>query len=89
MKLKDYVAYLQKLDQERNIFVIYDGNEVLSPMPDKTADEEDAKQFADKGVKEGDFIISAYFSGSSLLRLLQLLFITKKNRIKGIIHFIQ
>ena len=60
MKLKDYVAYLQKLDQDRNIFVIYDGNEVLSPMPDKTADEEDAKQFADKGVKEGDFIISAY-----------------------------
>lgn len=71
MKVKELIAELQKLDQERGIWIIYDGlnddgeaftNGMFDPIPDdrvKKPLEEYCKKYYDKGVKEGDYLITA------------------------------
>ena len=59
MKVKEMIEELSKLDQEKNIWVLYDSYYIFEPTPDDVADEEDVKQFKDEGVKLGDYIISA------------------------------
>ena len=59
MKVKKLIEELSKLDQEKNIWVLYDSYYIFDPIPDDVADEEDVEQFKDDGVKLGDYIISA------------------------------
>ena len=59
MKVKEMIEELSKLDQEKNIWVLYDYYNIFEPTPDDVADEEDVEQFKDDGVKLGDYIISA------------------------------
>lgn len=59
MKVKKLIEELRKLDQEKNIWVLYDSYYIFDPIPDDVADEEDVEQFKDDGVKLGDYIISA------------------------------
>ena len=58
MKVKELIAELQKLDQERGIWVFYDGGcSIFPPIPDDRAKKSDEDEFY--GVKEGDYIIYA------------------------------
>ena len=58
MKVKELIAELQKLDQERGIWVFYDGGcSIFPPTPDDRAEKSDVDEF--HGVKEGDYIIYA------------------------------
>jgi len=59
MKIKDLIAELQKLDQEKQLVVIYDGISAFDPLPDSTLSKREAKFFADEGLNEGDYIITA------------------------------
>lgn len=57
MKVRELIEELQKLDQEKGIWVRYDSFDYFPPIPDETADEFDAENHAD--VKKGDYIIKA------------------------------
>lgn len=58
MKVKELIAELQKLDQERGIWVFYDcGYNIFPPTPDDRAGEDDVDRSI--GVQEGDYIINA------------------------------
>ena len=58
MKVKELIAELQKLDQERGIWVFYDsGCSIFPPIPDDRAGENDVDRSI--GVNEGDYIINA------------------------------
>lgn len=60
MKVKELIEELSKLDQEKGIWVAYDyPYAMFEPLPDKMADSECEEWFKEKGVKEGDYIISA------------------------------
>lgn len=57
MKVKELIAELQKLDQERGIWVFYDGGySIFPPVPDERAGGLIGSK---KGVQEGDYIINA------------------------------
>lgn len=57
MKVKEYIESLKKLDQEKNIWMIYDSFSVFDPTPDRVAGAYEAQRFAKHGIKEGDYII--------------------------------
>lgn len=58
MKVKEFIEQLQKLDQERNIWVRYDGVYFYEPTVDKdTVDDWEAKEYKEQGIKEGDYTI--------------------------------
>ena len=58
MKVKEFIELLQKLDQERNIWVRYDGVYFYAPTIDKdNIDEWEAKEYWEQGIKEGDYTI--------------------------------
>lgn len=58
MEVKELIEQLQKLDQERNIWVRYDGVYFYAPIVDKdTVDECDAKEYSEQGIKEGDYTV--------------------------------
>lgn len=57
MTVKEYIESLKKLDQEKNIWMIYDSFGVFEPTPDHVADAYEAKRYAKHGIKEGDYII--------------------------------
>lgn len=59
MKVKELIENLQKLDQERNIWVRYDGVYFYEPTIDKdNVDEWEAKEYGkEQGIKEGDYTI--------------------------------
>lgn len=58
MKVKELIEHLQKLDQECNIWVRYDGVYFYAPTIDKdTIDEWEAKEYGKQGVKGGDYTI--------------------------------
>lgn len=59
MKVKELIEQLQKLDQERNIWVRYDGVYFYAPTIDKdNVDEWEAKEYGEEqGIKEGDYTI--------------------------------
>ena len=59
MKVKDFIKYLEALDQEKNIWVVYDGFAVFEPTPDMTAGAEEVSRHGKKGVELDDYIISA------------------------------
>lgn len=59
MKVKELVAELQKLDQEKGIILLYDSFYVLNIFPLETATEEEAKMFKEDGVEVGDYMIMA------------------------------
>lgn len=63
MKVKEYIEYLQTLDQEKNIWIIYDTFFCYTPMPscnltksqiaDLDIDDEDDVQVGDYGIEVG------------------------------------
>lgn len=58
MKVKELIEHLQTLDQERNIWVRYDGVYFYEPTIDKdNIDEWEAKEYGKQGIKEGDYTI--------------------------------
>lgn len=59
MKVKQLIEYLQALDPEKNIWVVYDGFEVFPPTPDMTAGVNEVSRLGEKGVELDDYIISA------------------------------
>lgn len=60
MKVKELIAELQKLDQEKGIWVCYDLYYFYPPTPKNTADKFDEETQQEAGVKEGDYIIPVY-----------------------------
>lgn len=63
MKVKEFIEQLQKLDQERGIWIIYDSHQPIKPEVDGVVEtEEDAEyysRYSDEGVKVNDYIITA------------------------------
>lgn len=59
MKVKDYIDKLKELDPDKDIWVLYDGVAILSPMPSSEADEELVSEHRNEGLNKGDYIISA------------------------------
>lgn len=60
MKVKELIEYLKALDPEKGIWVLYDGFSYIIPTPDTTVkDDEISDSNKEKGVKDGDYIISA------------------------------
>jgi hypothetical protein len=59
MKVKEFIEHLQTLDQERNIWVRYDGFHFYEPV----VDEEDnvrgweAEEYESQDIQEGDYTI--------------------------------
>lgn len=64
MKVKDFIFELQKLDQEREIYVEYDGSILLDPWDSiEEATQEDVYEFQNNNEKElnfGDYLIQAW-----------------------------
>lgn len=63
MKVKELIEQLQKLDQERGIWIIYDSFQPIKPEVDGVVGtEEDAEyysRYSDEGVKVNDYVIIA------------------------------
>ena len=62
MKVKELIEQLQKLDQEKGIWIIYDSFQPLKPeVDDVVQTEEDAEYFRcyENDVKVGDYVITA------------------------------
>ena len=62
MKVRELIAELSKLDQDRGIWVFYDYPcaTIVPDPPYARADKEAAEIFKDDGVKEGDYVINAW-----------------------------
>lgn len=58
MKVKELIEELKKLDQEKGIWIEYDGFAIFDAVPDAIADEEFMKYYNGDRVKEGDYIIT-------------------------------
>lgn len=61
MKVKELIEQLQKLDQEKGIWIIYDCFQPLKPkVDDVVKTEEDAEYYRryDNDVKVGDYVIT-------------------------------
>ena len=62
MKVKDFIEELKKLDQEKNIWLMYDPPFSVSEpeVEHLVGDNTDfARMFSDRDVKEGDYAIIA------------------------------
>lgn len=62
MKVSEVIAELQKLDQDRNIWVEYDGFRIFPPIPDQELDKNGVEFYncnSKVRAKEGDYIITA------------------------------
>ena len=61
MKVKEVIAELQKLNQEKEIWVIYDGFLAIKPIPDDTQKDQEKYDTYDTDVvlNDGDYIITA------------------------------
>lgn len=59
MKVKDLIAELSKLDQEKGIWGLYDYFALFELIPDAEADEELVAGFGSSGMKVGDYIVNA------------------------------
>lgn len=55
MKIKEFIELLQKLDQERDIWLCYD--DFYAPTIGNTIDEWEAEEYKEQGIKEGDYVI--------------------------------
>ena len=72
MTVREYIEYLKTLDQDRHIWVLYDGGNyedsgyaagIFEPTVDKDTVKSPLAEYASKwyngNVKEGDYLISA------------------------------
>lgn len=59
MKVKDLIAELSKIDQEKGIWGLYDYFALFELIPDAEADEELVAEFGSSGMKVGDYIVNA------------------------------
>jgi len=59
MTVREFIEHLQTLDQDKGIWIRYDGYFYFSPEPDDVADDEDKRTGKKEGVKKGDYIIYA------------------------------
>jgi hypothetical protein len=59
MTVRELIEHLQTLDQDKGIWVRYDGFFYFSPEPDDVAGDEDKRNGKKEGVKKGDYIINA------------------------------
>jgi len=63
MTVKEYIEYLKTLDQDANIWVVYDTYDWFEPKPDDRVNARNAewcgKHRPVLEVKEGDYIITA------------------------------
>lgn len=59
MTVKEFIEHLQTLDQDKGIWVCYDSFCWFDPVPDETADMIDEECYGKKGVKCGDYVITA------------------------------
>ena len=59
MTVREYIEHLQTLDQDKGIWVIYDTYFAFDPTPDDVADNGDEKLHGRKGLKAGDYVITA------------------------------
>lgn len=59
MKVKEFIEHLQKLDQERNIWVRYDGIYFYEPVVDEedNVSEWEAEEYEAQDIQEGDYTI--------------------------------
>jgi hypothetical protein len=57
MKVKDLIKLLEGLDQERNIWVRYDGVYFLTPSLGDGVSEFEAEEYKDQYIKEGDYCL--------------------------------
>lgn len=60
MKVKDLIAELSKLDQEKGIWGLYDGFALFDLLPNDEADENDVANFRRSGLEVGDYIVNAW-----------------------------
>lgn len=61
MKVKDFIHELQKLDQEREIYVNYDQYTLMNPWNRlEEATQEDIDSLRDKDLNIGDYLIQAW-----------------------------
>lgn len=63
MKVKDVIAVLQQLDQERDIWVVYDTFECFAPIPDEVQGGGNTGLhiecwYTSQKVKDGDYLIN-------------------------------
>ena len=57
MKVKELIAELQKLDQEKNIWIIYDYPwDCFEPCFAEQIDAQKARVFKNEGCKRGDYV---------------------------------
>lgn len=60
MTVRELIAELQKLEQDRGIWVIYDYPcDAFEPTIDGRAGKEEVQYFGQKGMKKGDYYINA------------------------------
>lgn len=62
MTVRELIAELSKLDQDRGIWIFYDYpcGTITPDPPYETASKEAARIFELDGVKEGDYVINAW-----------------------------
>ena len=61
MKVKELIEQLEKLDQEKQVWIFYDyPYAVLAPTIDGIADDHDVNILWSKGVKKCDYYINAW-----------------------------
>lgn len=59
MKVKEYIEYLQTLDQDKDIYVVYDGFLVFDPLVDDVADDDCPRKDGTFEYRKGDYLIKA------------------------------
>ena len=59
MKVRELIHELEKLEQDKGIWVVYDGFTAFPPMPDTKITKADAEYMSEDGVMEGDYKIDA------------------------------
>lgn len=57
MKVKDLIKLLGGLDQERNIWIRYDGVYFFTPSLCDKVSEFEAEEYKDQNIKEGDYCL--------------------------------
>lgn len=61
MTVRELIAELQELDQDKGIWVVYDSFRASAPLPDKYASNAEAEYLSDEdiNVRKGDYLILA------------------------------
>jgi hypothetical protein len=59
MKVKEYIEYLQALDQDKDIYVVYYGFWGFDPVADEVADDDCTRKDGTFEYRKGDYLIKA------------------------------